>query len=661
MSVKISDMTDGGALQTTDWVEVSRPGAEPEDPRLTRRVLPNASGVPFNLNVTGSVERSLAAKVGERPSQKDFETANTSPSELLTALSASTALYLAPDDREHTGEMSNGLTEPRTLIGSGFESRIGIPASASMTSGNILLYKVDDPAERGPDGDVISGLHFDEHVMSSPPDPNRDHYPINLSDRARFVLSNLWFTDVNGGVRLGYKFDGTGDEGKDGAHQCRRGFVTTLNLEDCPGLGVEVWSRDTIIHGVIDAKSNQVTPGSDEQHFIRVVTVPPDVPESQQTRSNYLGALISQNRAANGIFWNWHDNIGPKYHIVNGAIFGNLSKNGIRFASSTTALNNAKSLISNVLVHNCGENALHTGEVADSGTASQLLINGLMGIEAARSCVRDRGSYNAFDAVYALDCGASAHPSILSTDGKGGYYKGIVHRPAGGSCTGLNIATTATDRLVDLQIAGSYGSNASLGPVNISGSRHSVRLHAVDGLVAGRGILIQCADSRIDYVGVVPATRLFEVSGNGNHITGRIAGNVEVSGDNNIIDAVITGTITNTGTGNVFRGVLRNPDQVLNASAGDGNSTIITGMEFGKTYEIRIEETTAFDGDTNTTFRVGTAAAGDEFLADVTLTGTTVRGLVISGTEHIGQNVVVTWANNASASAGALTVTVVVK
>jgi len=98
---------------------------------------------------------------------------------------------------------------------------------------------------------------------------------------------------------------------------------------------------------------------------------------------------------------------------------------------------------------------------------------------------------------------------------------------------------------------------------------------------------------------------------------------------------------------------------VIDASAATGNSTIITGMEFGRTYEIKVEETTALDGDP-ATFRLGLAADGDEFLADTPVTGSTVVGVVIAGTEHIGQNVVLTWANTGG-SAGEFTVTVVVK
>jgi hypothetical protein len=98
---------------------------------------------------------------------------------------------------------------------------------------------------------------------------------------------------------------------------------------------------------------------------------------------------------------------------------------------------------------------------------------------------------------------------------------------------------------------------------------------------------------------------------------------------------------------------------VIDASATTGNSIIITGMEFGRTYEIRVTESTPLDGDP-TTFRLGLAADGDEFLADTAVTGATVVGAVVSGTENIGANVVLTWANTGG-TAGAFTVTVVVK
>ncbi|MBN1864382.1 MAG: hypothetical protein JW808_05740 [Victivallales bacterium] len=99
--------------------------------------------------------------------------------------------------------------------------------------------------------------------------------------------------------------------------------------------------------------------------------------------------------------------------------------------------------------------------------------------------------------------------------------------------------------------------------------------------------------------------------------------------------------------------------QVVDASVASGNVTIITDLEFGRTYEIKVEETTCLNGDP-ATFRLGTAADSDTFLADTAVTGSTVTGVVISGTEHIGQDVVLTWANTGGA-AGAFTVSVVVK
>jgi hypothetical protein len=129
--------------------------------------------------------------------------------------------------------------------------------------------------------------------------------------------------------------------------------------------------------------------------------------------------------------------------------------------------------------------------------------------------------------------------------------------------------------------------------------------------------------------------------------------------DNKVLNLIDTsGTVDRVLIGNTGRETVNDP-VVITASAATGNSTIITGMEFGRTYEIRVTESTALDGDP-TTFRLGLAADGDEFLADTAVTGSTVVGVVVSGTENIGANVVLTWANTGG-SAGAFTVTVVVK
>ncbi len=185
MSVKISDMTDGGALQTTDWVEVSRPGAEPEDPRLTRRVLPNASGVPFNLNVTGSVERSLAAKAWEIVSVKDFGAVGDGVADDIAAfraaLLASSSIYVPPGHYIITNNLP--IRSNQKIIGAGYSSYIENTASASPASEIFILgnqhpgafeyaaageqyrypcYDIDDVAE----GDIwLTGFTGDEQDL----------------------------------------------------------------------------------------------------------------------------------------------------------------------------------------------------------------------------------------------------------------------------------------------------------------------------------------------------------------------------------------------------------------------------------------------------------------------------------------------------------------
>ena len=99
----------------------------------------------------------------------------------------------------------------------------------------------------------------------------------------------------------------------------------------------------------------------------------------------------------------------------------------------------------------------------------------------------------------------------------------------------------------------------------------------------------------------------------------------------------------------------------VDASAGDTTADLVASMEFGKTYEIKLEETTPFNGATNKSFSLGDGATADVFLAAVTATGTAVGYAVVSGTENVGLPLRVTVTNNASATAGVVTATVIVK
>ena len=100
------------------------------------------------------------------------------------------------------------------------------------------------------------------------------------------------------------------------------------------------------------------------------------------------------------------------------------------------------------------------------------------------------------------------------------------------------------------------------------------------------------------------------------------------------------------------------PPVPVDASAGDGNETLVAAMEFGKTYHVEIEETEALNGDTSTTFRLGTSAGAEDLMTAVTATGATVAYAVINGTEHVGDPLVLSWTNNATPTTGELTATV---
>ena len=107
---------------------------------------------------------------------------------------------------------------------------------------------------------------------------------------------------------------------------------------------------------------------------------------------------------------------------------------------------------------------------------------------------------------------------------------------------------------------------------------------------------------------------------------------------------------------------------VVDCSAGDGNIMLVGNysgpnsdelpMQFGVRYAIKISETTAFDGDASKTFRLGTTAGDDTFLAPVTADGTAVAYAEVSGTVYAGQNIILSWTNNGAATTGQLTVEV---
>ena len=95
--------------------------------------------------------------------------------------------------------------------------------------------------------------------------------------------------------------------------------------------------------------------------------------------------------------------------------------------------------------------------------------------------------------------------------------------------------------------------------------------------------------------------------------------------------------------------------RVISAASGDGNATLIQGGEFAKRYAFKIVESEAFNGDASKTFRLGTSAGDDSYLAAVTADGSAEAIVYVDGT---GQDIVLSWTNNAEASAGALTVTI---
>ena len=99
-------------------------------------------------------------------------------------------------------------------------------------------------------------------------------------------------------------------------------------------------------------------------------------------------------------------------------------------------------------------------------------------------------------------------------------------------------------------------------------------------------------------------------------------------------------------------------EEAFDASAGDGNTTLVGAMQWDKTYLVEIEETEALDGNASTTFRLGTGAGAEDLLTAVTATGSTLARARIDGIDHVGDPLVLSWTNNASATTGELTATV---
>jgi hypothetical protein len=98
-------------------------------------------------------------------------------------------------------------------------------------------------------------------------------------------------------------------------------------------------------------------------------------------------------------------------------------------------------------------------------------------------------------------------------------------------------------------------------------------------------------------------------------------------------------------------------EAVHDASAGDGSATLIEASTPGFLYSVGLEVTEAFDGDTTKTYRLGDGSTDDLYLGATTvgaLGSKTYSGLITGN----GEDIVLTWANNGSASTGELTSTV---
>lgn len=101
--------------------------------------------------------------------------------------------------------------------------------------------------------------------------------------------------------------------------------------------------------------------------------------------------------------------------------------------------------------------------------------------------------------------------------------------------------------------------------------------------------------------------------------------------------------------------------EIIDASGGDTTADLMEAMAFGETYEVRLSETEAFDGDSATSFSLGDGSSADAFLSAVTADGSAVGYAVVSGTENVGLPLRVTVTNNGSASTGEITATVIVR
>jgi hypothetical protein len=595
---KISDMTDGGALATTDWLEVSRAGS----PRTTRRVVPDAAGVPYTPSGTGAVARDVAGKLGEVVSVKDFGAVGD-------AVTDDTAAFQAAID--HVASLPRG-------------GAVLVPGGRTYQVANVILKAKVNIAGAGSIGTpgvfqnprlrMISNV---EGWIIDTPDANIlgcGIQGLTFGGNTAIPSGGVRFRSVKKGSIIGCSFSDFSDH----AILALQGSVCTfqnlfvqralmnrsraeqagaiqLNVTDSFVLGGEFTTSQTTEADISDANlycaagyftgaNNIIVAGQYEMSDVGIV--------STGAYNKFVGGVRCDLNYGHGAIITGGGSIVGDFHSYRNGLAANNTYDGL-------VLGGLNTIASNILVV-----SLSSGE-----SKHRYGIRGAFTGDGGKPIVSNYSASNAETAD--IDVGTS----------------GIGVQTPTGIPKSLGASTTPSVRSY-----GTFRTFSTTGPVITD---------FTDGF-DGQEITILCNN----------ANQTIQKNANINTATGK---------DLPLVVGLAYRFVRWNGVWRqVANGVEPPIETIITASAATGNETIITGMEFGRRYAIRIQETEAFDGDTTTTFRLGEAADGDEWLADQTLGGSTVVELEINGTGNSGKDVVLTWANADNATEGELTVTVLV-